>query len=282
MKIKGITYSISGKWWDDMENPAEIGEQFVALLDRIEPAMPAKTVWILGDFAGVDVHAGPEAITSVNLLLADVRKDMTAFVERNDIKDEDGSTDPRNGYLLIAMGSEDGSEFGSSKSIHVVANVGSHWGNEISFEVGSHIKFPDRTSTTYPAYKGALEAMAATFPCPYVWARYYIATETKWVPSDIGMRAEQGERLQIFDGAWIAYLSPPLAAGLAPPPDLFPERTPGGGLILSAVKDHIDPSNPDHVRRAQRLQAILTQQVASPDRRGAVYPGDLPPRVGPY
>ena len=282
MKIKGVTYSIRGTWRDDMEHPAEIGEQVIALLDSIEAVIPVRTVWLLFDFAGVDLGMGPDAEAPVNVLLTDARMNMTAFVERNDIKDEDGSTDPRNGYRLIARGTGDGSEFGSSKSIDVVANVGSQWDNEISFEVGDLLRFPDPALTTYPIYKGALEAMAATFPCPYVWAHYYIATETNWVPGDIGMHAGPGERLQIFDGAWIAYLSAPLAAGLAPPADLFPERTPGGGLILSAVKDHIDPTNPDHVRRSRRLQAILTQQLARPNHRGAIYPGDFPPRVGPY
>jgi len=81
---------------------------------------------------------------------------------------------------------------------------------------------------------------------------------------------------------WIAYLSAPLAAGLTPPPDLFPEQTPGGGLILSAVKDQIDPTNPDHVRRSKILGEIMTKQAARPGLRGAIYPGDFPPRVGPY
>jgi hypothetical protein len=241
-----------------------------------------KTVWLLFDFADVDLNAGLDAAPPVNVLLADARTDMTAFVKRNDTKDFDGSSDPRNGYLLIARGTEDGREFGSSRSIDVVANVGSHWGNNIKFEVGDLLRFPDPALTTYPIYRGALEAMASTFPCPYVWANYYIATETVWVPGDLGMRAVEDERLQLFDGAWIAYLSAPLAAGLAPPADLFPEPTPGGGLILSAVRDHIDPANPDHVRRSQRLQAILTRELATLNQRGVVYPVDFPPRIGPY
>jgi hypothetical protein len=279
MNIKGVTYSIDGCWKDDMEHPAEIGAQFVALLDRIESAIPVKTVWLLFDFAGVDLGAGPDAEPPVNTLLTDARKDMTAFVERNDIKDEDGSTDPRNGYRLLARGTEDGREFGSSQSIDVVAEIGSHWDNELKFEVGDLLSFPEPVLTTYPIYRGALEAMASTMPCPYVWARYCISWDTGDFPPG---PVPGGPPIEIFDGAWIAYLSAPLAAGFTPPEDLFPERTPGGGLILSAVKDHIDPANPDHVRASQKLQTVLSKQVARPNHRGKMYPADFPPRVGPY
>ena len=279
MNIKGVTYSIKGCWRDDAEHPAEIGAQFVALLDRIESVVPAKTIWLLFDFAGVDLGAGPDAEPPVSVLLTDARKDMTAFVERNDVEDEDGSTDLRNGYRLIARGTEDGREFGSSQSIDVVAEIGSHWDNEIKFEVGDLLRFPDPALTTYPIYRGALEAMASTMPCPYVWARYYIAWDTGDFP--LGS-VPGGPPTGIFDGAWIAYLSAPLAAGFTPPADLFSERTPYGGLILSAVKDHIDPTNPDHVRASQELQTILSTRVGEVNRWGNIQPIRFPPRVGPY
>jgi hypothetical protein len=282
MTVKGVTYSISAEWKNDMEHPAAIGARVIALLDRIEADIPVKTMWVLGDFADVDKHAGPDMAEPGIVPLTDARTDMTAFVERNDTKDEDGSTDPRNGFFIFARGTQDGSDLASSQSIDVTANVGSYWDNQILFEVGGVHQLPDPALTTYPIYRAALEAMASSFPCPYACAKYFIITETEWVPGSLGMLALPGERLEIFDGAWIAYLSAPFAAGFTPPPEIFAERTPGGGLILSAVKDHIDPTNPDHVRRSRVLQAILNQQLAGPNERGQIYPGDFPPRVGPY
>jgi hypothetical protein len=84
-----------------------------------------------------------------------------------------------------------------------------------------------------------------------------------------------------FGVAWIAYLSPPLAIGLAPPPEIVWERTPGGGMILSAVQERLDEANPEHVRRAGLLEAIMNERVG-------VVPGkvpqaaELPARTAPY
>ena len=283
MNIKGVIYTVRSNWWDDKEDPDQIGAQFVRLLDRIESAVPVKTVWLIPDFANVDVRAGPDMEEPAKMFLEDARTDIAALVERNDIKDEDGSTDPRNGYRLFARGTEDGGEFGSSRSIDVHIHAGSQWDNEVDFGVGSLLNFPDPDLVTYPIYRGALEAMASTFPCPYAWAKYYVSTEVEWIPTSTGgERAPPSEPSDIFDGIWIAYLSSALATGFTPPADLFPEPTPGGGLILSAVKDHIDPTNPDHVRRSKILGAIMTTQAARPSHLGKIYPGHFPPRVGPY
>ena len=84
-----------------------------------------------------------------------------------------------------------------------------------------------------------------------------------------------------FKVAWIAYLSPALAAGLTPPPEIVCERTPGGGMILSAVLDRLDEANPEHMRRSRILEAIMMERVGTqePPKVGAAR---LPARVGPY
>jgi hypothetical protein len=271
MKIEGVIYPIKSAWKADAEGPATIGARLLELLDRLRPLDPAMANWLWAD--GV-----------VPVPLAKVRPDITRYVERN-VATHNGEPDPRGGYNLFARGGPIETEPGSSRSVDVHLQAGSQWDNHVRFEIGGLLNFPDPDLTTYPIYKGALEAMASTFPCPYAWARYFISTETIWIPNPDGgggATAAREDPLGPFDGVWIGYLSAPLAAGFTPPADLFPERTPGGGLILSAVKDHIDPTNPDHVRRSQRLQAIMTKQAARPDHRGSIEPGDFQPRVGLY
>ena len=271
MKVKGVTYSVESRWTPDSEGPAAIGARFLEFLDRLGPLDPAMANWLWGD-------------NGVPIPLTKVRPDIAHYVERK-VATDNGAPDPEDGYRLFARGSMVESEFGTSRSVDVHAYAGSRWNNRVEFEIGDLNRLPDPDLVTYPIYKGALEAMASAFPCPYVWARYFISTETIWIPNPDGgggATAARGEPTGPFDGVWIGYLSAPLAAGLTPPPDLFPERTPGGGLILSAVRDHIDPTNPDHVLRSQKLQAIMTKQAARPSHRGETYPGEFPPRVGPH
>jgi hypothetical protein len=81
----------------------------------------------------------------------------------------------------------------------------------------------------------------------------------------------------MFHMAWISYLSAPLAVGLTPPAELAAQRMPGGGLILSAVQDRLDPDNSDHVRRSRILTDLMLERVGND--------GTSPrwgPRIVPY
>jgi hypothetical protein len=269
MKLEGVTYTVRSRWAPDAETPPTIGARFLAFVDRLDPLNPVMANWLWGDDGGA-------------LPLATVRPNLTQYVERN-VATHNGEPDPRDGYNLFALGGPAVSDRGSSRSVRIYTHTGSRWNNEVSFEIGSLINLPDPDLISYPIYRGALAGMAAAFPCPYVWARYFVSEKTVWIPTPGGgATAAPGTPLEPFDGIWIAYLSAPLVAGLTPPLELFPERTPGGGMILSAVKDHIDPTNPDHVRRSILLRDIMIKHAAKPNFRGVVEEGGYPPRIGPY
>jgi hypothetical protein len=97
------------------------------------------------------------------------------------------------------------------------------------------------------------------------------------VQATIPLVLPTSEPVPEYNGAWIAYLSAPLAAGLTPPPEIIAEPTPGGGLILSAALERLDPLNPDHARRSEMLRQILEQRVEGP-----CFSTDTVARVGPY
>jgi hypothetical protein len=61
----------------------------------------------------------------------------------------------------------------------------------------------------------------------------------------------------VFHIPWIAYLSAPLAAGLELPPEIPTERTPDGGLLMIAAEERLDPTNPEHLRRARILAETM-------------------------
>jgi hypothetical protein len=68
----------------------------------------------------------------------------------------------------------------------------------------------------------------------------------------------------IFHIPWIAYLSAEHADGIALPRDIVTERTPDGGLLMSATTDRLDPDNSEHVRRARIItEAMIAHFDAS-------------------
>lgn len=48
-----------------------------------------------------------------------------------------------------------------------------------------------------------------------------------------------------------------LTTGLKLAPEILTERTPDGGLLMSATTDRLDPTNPEHIRRARILAETL-------------------------
>ena len=71
----------------------------------------------------------------------------------------------------------------------------------------------------------------------------------------------------VFHIPWIAYLSAEYAAGVALPCDILTERTPDGGLLMSATTARLDPDNPEHVRRARIIAETMIARAGSDGRR---------------
>ncbi len=47
----------------------------------------------------------------------------------------------------------------------------------------------------------------------------------------------------------------------AVPPEIVTERTPDGGLLMSAVEERLDPTNPEHLRRARILAETMVSRT---------------------
>jgi hypothetical protein len=56
---------------------------------------------------------------------------------------------------------------------------------------------------------------------------------------------------------WIAYLSAPLASGLQLAAGILAERTPDGGVLMTAMEERLDPTNPEHLRRARIIAETM-------------------------
>jgi hypothetical protein len=60
-----------------------------------------------------------------------------------------------------------------------------------------------------------------------------------------------------FHIPWFVYLSSPLASGLQTPEEIRGERTPDGGLLMTATEERLDPTSPEHLRRARILAELM-------------------------
>jgi len=202
------------------------------------------------------------------------REDMTTFVKKNMNETDWGGPADEQGYSLIISGSEIPSENNTPQTIGISLTAGSTWRNSVTFQIGWPTLPKDYELITYPIYKAALEVIAANWSCPWLLTKFYSGASA---PVDTTMEVRK-KAISAFEVAWIAYLSPRLAAGLAPPAELTCERTPGGGMVLGAVQGLIDQSNPDHMRRSRMLETILEDRIGQERRT----PAQLPARIGPY
>jgi Immunity protein 52 len=116
---------------------------------------------------------------------------------------------------------------------------------------------PDPALVTYPLFKAALLAINAIWPGTYAYAYAY---KTDYEKTPLFPGAEPFPFFG-FHIPWLGYLSAPLAAGLAPPPEILTERTSDGGLLMSATEERLDPTAPEHWRHARIIAETMAARA---------------------
>jgi len=273
IKMDNTVFTVTSHWTNDTLTPSEIGDRLIAMMRKLEPLDAAMSNWLVGDRRWVP--------------LAKAAPGMTKLVERNVWRDDDEKPDPLHGYGILAKGSRIPSRYGAPDSVDIQVDAGGRWDNGVTIQIGDFHIPADPALVTYPIFRGAVEAVASTWPCPWVFAYVWTPDDVPTVPWDgvtplWDWKSPQGRTRRSFQTAWVAYLSAPLAKGLTPPPEILREPTPGGGVILSSVLERLDDANPDHLRRAQQLEAILDERIGF---QGLGYPQprvEYPARQGPY
>ena len=173
------------------------------MLKRLEPLAPAMRNCLLLDM--VDSEYSP---------VAEVASEMTEFVERNVVTDDEDEPSPEDGYCVPIMGSQEPTECGHSGAIDISITAGSTWSNHFDFQIGDSRLHPnDFSLITYPIFRGAIEALAASWPCPWAIACAY----GRDMPRAGG---HPKRRPSPFDIAWIGCLSAPRAVGLTAPSEV--------------------------------------------------------------
>jgi hypothetical protein len=230
-------YDIRSGWRGRPESPASIGTKFLNMLDALSGIDPTFGNWRVID-----------ALGKASRPLAEVRPNIAAIVEKNVARDDYGPS-PRRGYHAAAMAGK----FKDPRSTTFSVDAGGQFDSETHLEFGSWNVRPDPAIVTYPLYKAALLAINAIWRAPWACA-YAFKLDYDKFPLIPGVPLFPFSRFHI---PWIAYLSPALAVRFALPADILTERAPDGGLLMTATVERLDPTNPEHLRRARILAGAL-------------------------
>ncbi|HZR62083.1 MAG TPA: hypothetical protein VFA80_14130 [Xanthobacteraceae bacterium] len=232
-------YSIRSAPAAQAETSNTLGTRFLNSLDtlnRIDPTL--FTNWEIMDLP-----------TSTSIPLAAARPRIGAIVEANITRDDHGKPSPHYGYSCVAFTDN----AAKSRNVTLRIKAGGKDQGHISLETGSYRVAPDPSILTYPFFRAALLAINATWSPPWSCAQAF-RVDYDEVPLFPGAPLFPYSRYHI---PWIAYLSSPLAVEVRLPREILCENTPSGDLLMTATEDRLDPTNPEHLRRARLLAETL-------------------------
>jgi hypothetical protein len=269
-------FSIRSAWHGRVENPAAIGAKFLATLDALSRIDPIFKDWLLSDFP--NPSSGDPDVDGWNIKaipIASARSRIAEIVENHVYRNDFNEPRPDDGYYAMATTRE----IGGPRVANVILNAGGEGEGGVRLKFGDE-PAPDLTIVTYPLFKAALLAMNAIWRAPWSCAEAYrsgaiAVPNVEIMPGLIATRIASVERVpldptfpySVFHIPWIAYLSANYAAGVALPRDILTERTPDGGLLMSATTERLDPDNPAHVPRARIIAETMIARVGSDGRR---------------
>jgi len=253
----GWYYSITAAWGPRPETPAEVGEEWLKGFDAISRIGPG--------FAGWRMYgaAGPRLLP-----MDQFRQQMTQIVETRVMKDDWRKPAPDEGYNICATtaAQESDEPTMSSSEFWTESKLGSQWKNFMWLTMGGIGRAGDLSAIRYPEMKALVWAVASNWNTP--WANAGIQSSTI-TPLDEPFEysfpdAPRYQDRQCYGRPWIGYLSAERTAGLVTPSALHSERTPDGGMLISATTDQFDPENPDQLALSRLLSDIMLERGGDP------------------
>ncbi len=247
------TYDIRSGWKGRVDTPAGIGAKFTQTLDALGEIDPIFANWKIADFS-----------RSSSLSFDEAQSRMASLIENGVVRDDFNEPAPEDGYHASALAGE----ARDPRSVVFRVRAGGKGEGWTWLQFADFGVAPDLAIVTFPLCKRALLTINAIWQAPWACAQAF-RVATIAVPIDFGgVQAERIDSLaqvptdptfpySIFHIPWIAYLSAERAAGLQLSPEILTERTPDGGLLMTATTQRLDPTNPEHARRARILAETL-------------------------
>lgn len=245
MMQDSFQYTIRADLPAHTDSPASLGARFLDTLDALGHVDPS----IFNDWQIIDMPARE------TIPLADARPRIATITGNNVKRDDEDEPDPRLGYGAFAFNGEDR----GARGIAFEVMAGGIVEGSAFLRTGGYKVSPDPAMLTYSLFKNALLAINAfwspVWACAHVFKMHYDKA-----PLSAGAPLFPYSRFHI---PWIAYLSAPLASGLQLPAEIRNERTPDGGLLMTATEERLDPANPEHLRRARILAETMVAGAGS-------------------
>jgi hypothetical protein len=232
-------YSVRSVPVDQAESCNMLGAKFLNSLDalsRIDPTIFAN--WQIMDFPA-----------RASLPLAAARPRIGSIVEENVARDDEGQPSAYYGYSCVAFTDN----AAKSRNVTLRVSAGGKADSSIWLQTGGYKVAPDPSVLSYPFFRATLLAMNSIWSPPWSCAQAFRVNYNE-VPLFPGAQLFPYSRFHI---PWLAYLSAPLAANVVLPAEIQNERSSDGGLLMTATEDRLDPTDPEHLRRARILAETM-------------------------
>jgi hypothetical protein len=253
-------YFVRGHWVGPAdEAPAVTGAKFLQTLDSLDGIDPLFSGWQLYRNWQIAEDDQPRLVP-----LAAARTRIAEIVGSGVARDDFDEPTSGYGYTVCATAGARG-----RRRVTFTVRTGKQF-FDLSF--GEHDLASDLSIVKYPLFKSALLAIIAALGAPWACAQAFRNDVVK-SPIDFGrvsaFRIDSAPQVpldpsfpkSIFHAPWIAYLAAERAAGLKLNPEILTERTPDGGLLMSATTDRLDPMNPEHMQCARILAETMIERT---------------------
>lgn len=250
-------YSVRANWLGVAgEKPVVIGSKVLETLDALREIDPMFSGW---QFTGR--WQLPEGQRDAYVPLDAGRERIVEIVEQGVHIDDFNEPCPELGHSVFAVAGPRG-----SRRISLTASTERQ---SLELQFGEWNVASDLSIVTYPLFKAALLAISAVWSVQWACAQAFrlgaVTVPIDFAPGVPAFRMDSVAQVpldptfprSIFHLPWMAYLSAERAADLTVTRDIAAERTGNGGLLLTVTTNRLDPTNPEHVRRARILAETL-------------------------
>jgi len=203
------------------------------------------------------------------------RRQMTQITEWRLRKDDWRKPVPGWGYNIYSTTAQDGDEpVPGPDDFFTESVLGSEWKNYLRVTLGWIWRAGDLSIIGHAEMKALVWTVASNWNPPWANAGIHDAgappseannfRSPDHLANDPFFAPPNGPQRRPYGRPWVSYLSAERSAGLVIPSALVSERTPDGGMLISATTDQFDPENAEQLERSLLLSEIMLERGGDP------------------